>query len=684
MAYQDVVETSGNVEYTVGNPVLPDTGDDLRDINETAKKVDLDVIAAHVQSKFASWRDARTQLEKKWLAYYRQWRCVQDSEDQTRGSERSRLKMPKTKEAVTNYVTSMLQILFAADPYFDLHQSHPEDKRPGYLRQYIRWLHARENWRNKVKLHLTEQAIYGTGFLRQRAIVETKERVVTRTQPQMAFDAMSNQAVQIGEETVQERLETDYTRPTSDPISIFNLYTNPTATNVQNAEGVIIRSMKSPADLERMLAQKVIEVLPKKRENSAGPTIEATDTLQRRLSSIGIQTTSETDQVELFEAMMWIPSCVLEDAGLKAEEDGEENESTETGREMHIIVANGTVLNPSTIEPAYGYNERPILQDWFEQVPNEFYGIGIAEISQGPQAALDATVRSRLDNKAIAINQVFAADRRKLTSGQDLSVYPGKIFLTEGPPGDIIQQMPIQDVTQGTYIEAQEYERYIDSAHGIKPVVGGGAGKKGDQTATEAQATLGQAMGIVREMASNFEQNIMVKSYCWYARIISMYPNPEEFAQIIDPASGVPDMLHIPTGLFMSSLPPGSESLMGTDEPEFIPLGLISMQKRDIAGKIMNFLAATANPSDGPLVNRRYLLQEAWSAIGTGLDKDKVLPDPQQAMEQAQMQNLPGAVGAAMGGAPLPGAASQAAPEVPSSQPGEMLPMSAPGGTPRA
>lgn len=681
MAYPEMTETSGSVEYTVGNPILPEM-DDEQPLEQTGP--DLDVIARHVQSKFASWRDARTQLERKWLAYYRQWRCIQDSEDQTRGSERSKLKMPKTKEAVTNYTTSMLQILFAVDPYFDLQASQPEDKRSQYLRQYIRWLHARENWRNKIKLHLTEQAIYGTGFLRQRAIVETKERVVTRTQPRMTFDAISNQAIQIGEEQVQERLETDYTRPTSEPVSIFNLYVNPTATNVQNAEGVIIRSMRSPSDLDRMLAEKAIEVLPKKRENSCGPTIEATDTLQRRLSSIGIQTSSETDQVELFEAMIWIPAEVLKEAGLLSGEGDGGDDSTSKGKEMHIIVANGTVLNPSTTEPAYGYNERPILQDWFEQVPNEFYGIGIAEISQGPQAALDATVRSRLDNKAIAINQVFAADRRKLTSGQDLSIYPGKIFLTEGPPGDIIQQMPVQDVTQGTYIEAQEYERYIDSAHGIKPVVGGGAGKKGEQTATETQANLGQAMGIVREMASNFEQNIMVKSYCWYARIISMYPNPDELAMIINPTSGVRDVLHIPTGLFASSLPPGSESLMGTDEPEFIPLGLISMQKRDIAGKIMNFLAATANPSDGPLVNRRYLLQEAWSAIGTGLDKDKVLPDPQQAMEQAQMQNLPGIIGASMGGAPMPGAASQPAPQVPSSQPGEMLPMSAPGGTPRA
>jgi hypothetical protein len=501
-------------------------------------------------------------------------------------------------------------------------------------------------------------------------------------QPQ--FDAMTNQLAMLPVEKMEEvteRLETDYTRPCSEPISIFNLYANPTATNVQNAEGVIIRSMRSRADLERMMEEGVIEKMPDKAENTAGPTIESTDTLQRRLSSIGVQTSSETDNVEVLEAMVWCPPEVLKEAGLG--EDGEEDEQAE-GKELHVIVANGTVLNPSSIEPAYGYNERPILQDWFEQVPGEFYGLGIAEISSGPQSALDATIRSRLDNKAISINQIFAADRRKLTSGQDLSVYPGKIFLTEGPPNDIIQPMQVPDVTSGSYAEAQEYERYVDSAHGIRPAIGGSS-KKGEQTATEASQSLGQAMGVVREMASNFEQNVMVKSYCWYARIISMYPNPDELAIVVGP-TGQMEVLHMPTGIFSSSLPPGSESLMGTDEPEFIPLGLIAMQKRDVAGKIMNFLAATANPIDGPMTNRQYLLQEAWKAMGTGLDPEKVVPTPKQAMNQAGMQAIPGMVQGLIGegGGPMPGVASQPTPQQPSGQPGEMIPMSAPGGTPNA
>lgn len=690
--YSSATPSSGDTPFTLGNPVLPDADEIENPATRQAGEPDLSVIAQHIQARFTVWRNARTQLERKWLAYYRQWRCVQDSEDQTRTSERSKLKMPKTKEAVTNYVTSMLQILFAVDPYFELAPSHPEDTRPGYLRDYIRWIHSRENWRNKIKLHLTEQGIYGTGFLRQRAITETKEKVVTTKVPRQSFDAVNNAMV---EEMVSqdERLETDYTRPASESVSIFNLYVNPTATNLQNAEGVIIRNMRNRSDLERMLAEGVIEVLPEMlKEHWSGPTIEATDTLQRRLSSIGVQTSSETDQIEVFEAMIWCPPEVLKNAGLQPDDDeedknvGKANNGSKPygGKELHVIMANGTVLNPSSIEPAYGYNERPILMDWFEQVPGEFYGLGIAEISQGPQSALDATIRSRLDNKAISINQVFAADRRKLTSGQDLSVYPGKIFLTEGAPADIIMPLNIPDVTSGSYAEAQEYERYIDSAHGIRPVVGGAA-KKGEQTATEASNSLGQAMGIVREMAANYEKNIMVKSYCWYARIISMYPNPDELALVIDPMNGVPAVLHVPTGIFSSRLPPGSTSLMGTDEPEFIPMGLISMQKRDIAGKIMNFLAATANPIDAPLVNRQYLLQEAWKSLGTGLDGQKVILTPQQAPQQAMMQQVPGMLQGLLGGAGGgQGAPSAPAPENPSAQPGEMLPISAPGGTPRA
>lgn len=664
MSYPEATNSSSGTEFSLGNPVLPEPTSP-----EPTEK--LSVIAGHIQSRFQLWRNARTQLERKWLAYYRQWRCVADAEDANRQTERSQIKMPATKEAVTNYVTAMLQIIFASEPHFDLRANHSDNRRPERLKAYISWLMKMENYRNKVKLQLTEQAIYGTSFKRVRAVVETKQRIVTKTQTSPFFNALTNQ-IETTTTMGKFREETDFTRPRSEPVSIYNLYVNPTATNVQNAEGVIIRSMKNRSDLELMLKEGIIEVLPSQlKEHWSGPTIESTDTLQRRLSSIGVQTSSETDQVEFFEAMIWIPPEVLKNAGMEADPETADKDINPGngrkpygGKELHVFMANGTILNPSSMEPPYGINERPISQDWFEQVPGEFYGIGIAEIAAGPQKALDATIRCRIDNKAIAINQLFAADRRKLTSGQDLGVYPGKIFLTEGPPGDIIQQFPIQDVTAGTYQDAAEYERYIQNAHGVRATVGGGTSKRGEQTATEVSNLLGQAMGIIKEMASNFEDNVTTFDLRWYARVAKEFPNPREEFIVVDPATAAVTLHQI-------------ESADVTGDYDFIPLGVITMNKMDRVQKIMQFLAATANPIDGPLTDRRYLLQEAWKGMNLGLDVDRVIPAPQQAIQQAQMQALPQAIGANVQGGP-----SQAA--LPSSHPGTQIPVSAPGGTPNA
>ena len=115
-----------------------------------------------------------------------------------------------------------------------------------------------------------------------------------------------------------------------------------------------------------------------------------------------------------------------------------------------------------------------------------------------------------------------------------------------------------------------------------------------------------------------------------------------------------------------------------------MPLGLIAMAMRDRVTKTMNFLQTTANPTDGPIVNRAYLLKKVWEGLGFN-DADMVIANPQQAQEQAAAQALPGAVAGIMG-AEAPGMAPSPTPMAPEggSQPSEVLPMSAPGGTPNA
>lgn len=652
------------VDFTLGNPDIGEL-ESAASTPESAPRID--AIAEYVQAQYKKWKDARSSLETKWLEQYRMWRCVADPQDKTRSSERSDIKMPAIKEAVTNFTDSMMQIIFASEPYFDMVANVPTNPRPDMLKRYIHWLLDKEKFKSKVKLFCTEEGLYGTSFARVRSYIETKERVVTSRTMREQLNPFTMQPEQI-EEATRERLETDYTRPCFEPLSIYNVFAPPQATGVQpgEAEGVVIRTTYTPAGIAQLRDRGVIEILPE--EDATEGSNDSTDTLRTRLQYSGVASTSaDDDPIEILEYYGWIPPEVLKEAGMLGSSEETKEPSKFEGRELVVIVCSNKVLNPSSLEPPFGVTERPLMMDRFEQVPGEFYGIGIAEIASGPQKALNAVVRSRLDNKAMAINQVFAADRRKLTSGQDLGLYPGKVILTEGDPKGVITQFDMRDVTSGTYQDAAEYERYIRSAHGISELVGGQS-KRGEQTATEISSLLGQSMGIIRTIADTFETNVFKPVLRWYARIIQEFPNQSETIHVVGP-DGASIMYQIE-----------SPDLMG--DYDFLPQGLLAMAQRDRVGKTMNFLQLTANPMDGPITNRAYLLKKVWEGLGFN-DADMVIANPQQAQEQAAAQALPPAIAGIMGGeapgaAPSPTAIGQAG----GTQPSEILPMSAPGGTP--
>ena len=78
------------------------------------EKPTVNPLVEYVNGRFGEYQKQRQPLEEKWDAYYRTWRCMPDGEDQTEGRarERSQIKIPAVKEAVTNATDSIYQILF--------------------------------------------------------------------------------------------------------------------------------------------------------------------------------------------------------------------------------------------------------------------------------------------------------------------------------------------------------------------------------------------------------------------------------------------------------------------------------------------------------------------------------------------------------------------------------------------
>ena len=70
----------------------------------------------------------------------------------------------------------------------------------------------------------------------------------------------------------------------------------------------------------------------------------------------------------------------------------------------------------------------PYLVCPYELNPYQFFGIGIPENMEDSQMVMNGHARMAIDNLALAGNLVFDVDETMLVPGQDMKVFPGKIF----------------------------------------------------------------------------------------------------------------------------------------------------------------------------------------------------------------------------------------------------------------
>ena len=84
------------------------------------------------------------------------------------------------------------------------------------------------------------------------------------------------------------------------------------------------------------------------------------------------------------------------------------------------------VLNP--FKPA----KIPYYAVPYELNPYSLFGIGIAENMDDTQTLMNGFMRMAVDNAVLSGNLIFEVDETNLVPGQDLSVYPGKVFRRQG------------------------------------------------------------------------------------------------------------------------------------------------------------------------------------------------------------------------------------------------------------
>jgi hypothetical protein len=198
----------------------------------------------------------------------------------------------------------------------------------------------------------------------------------------------------------------------------------------------------------------------------------------------------------------------MEDEDEEVVDLSDEDEDESEYIEAIVIIANGILVKVE--ENPYMMNDRPIVAFPWDVVPNRFWGRGVCEKGYNSQKALDTELRARIDALALTIHPMMAVDASRLPRGMKPEVRPGKIFLTNGNPAEVLQPFNFGQVGQVTFAQAGQLEQMVQQATGAVDSSGVAGGVNGEATAAGISMSLGAIIKRHKRTLINFQEMFLI------------------------------------------------------------------------------------------------------------------------------------------------------------------------------
>ena len=399
------------------------------------------------------WRDYRNvNFLPQWEEYERIFRGEWAIEDKTRDSERSRLVTPMTQQAVETRHAEIIEAIFGSGEYFDIKDDVKDiDGNPmdvEMLKVQMMEDLKKDKFRKYVDHISLLAAIYGTGIAEITTTME--KEYVPATQP---IQGMAGQAA-IG---VQE---VDRVSVKPIPVNPKNFLWDPNGTSVDECMGVAIEKYvsihKVVANIEKGVYRKV-NIVPTYDDTDLEPTQEISQ--------------YQNEKVKLLTYYGLVPKEYLEKLDSEDEEMVDlfpEDSAAEDYADMVeaiIVIGNDGMLLKAEANP-YMMKDRPVLTYQDDTVPNRLPGRGTVEKAYNMQKAIDAQVRTHLDSLALTAVPMVAMDATRLPRGAKFEVRPGKAFMTNGNPSEILYPFKFGSTDGNNLTTAQAFERMLLQATG--------------------------------------------------------------------------------------------------------------------------------------------------------------------------------------------------------------------------
>lgn len=397
-------------------------------------------LVAFVVDHCDKWREYRDQnYLEAWNKYERIWLGKWDASDKDRQSERSRVISPATQQAIETRHAEIMEAIFGQGEFFDI-ADDLQDKQPLDVEMLKRQLmedFAQDKIRKSIDQIALLAEIYGTGIgeVTVSSQKQYKPMQVPVDSQQTAYGA--------GE---KERISVKI-----NPINPKNFLFDPNGTDVDDCMGVAIEKYVSIHKIAAGIESgkyKDVDITSMYESDDLEPTQETTN--------------FEDSKVKLLTYYGLVPREYLQD-GEEVEDLGFNESETEDYEDMVeaiIVIANGGILLKDEESP-YMMKDRPVLTYQADTIPNRLLGRGTAEKAFNMQSAVDGSMRSHMDALALTVAPMVGLDATRLPRGAKFEVRPGKAFLTNGAPNEIIFPFKFGTNDGQAMQTSKEFERML-------------------------------------------------------------------------------------------------------------------------------------------------------------------------------------------------------------------------------
>jgi len=633
---------------------LDDDSIALEDVEESiTADVNVSGVIPFVMDRYQRAEDYRNNDEERWLRSYRNYRGLYGSDVQFTEAEKSRVFIKITKTKTLAAYGQIVDVLFAGNKFpisieptvlpegvakdvsFDpkmpeqLQQGNEMDspygfegdgqdlpagatekdllERLGPLEEKLKDITGLKEEIGKTPSAVTfSPAMVAAKNMEKQIMDQLQESGATKQLRSTSFEmALFGTGVMKGPFAVDKEYpnwdeEGQYspifkTVPSTSHVSVWNFYPDPDAANMDEAQFVIERHKMSRTQLRGLKKR------PYFRGNVIDEVVASGESYDKKYWEDDLSDYAADYGVERFEVLEYWGMCdvdMLEENGAEIPKELKEFDELQA----NIWICNGKllrmVLNP--FKPA----KIPYMAAPYELNPYSFFGVGLAENMDDTQTLMNGFMRMAVDNAVLSGNLLIEVDETNLVPGQDLSVYPGKVFRRQGgAPGQAIFGTKFPNVSGENLQLFDKARQLADESTGLPSFSHGQTGVSGvGRTASGISMLMNAASGSIKTVIKNVDDYLLKPLGEGLFRFNMQFNfNPELRGDLEVKARG-------------------TESLMANE---------VRSQR------LMQFLQVASNPALAPFAKFQYVIREIAKAMD--LDPDKVTNNMDEAAIQAEL-----------------------------------------------